>query len=211
MLDIHDRIYVAGHEGMVGSALVRTLEKYGFEKLILRSLNELDLRDFSSVESFFTKAKPDVVILAAARVGGIQANINHPAEFLYENLSIQNNVIHLSYQNGVKNFCFLGSSCVYPRKCPQPIKEEYLLTGPLEPTNEGYALAKIAGLKMIEFYRMQYGFSGISVMPCNLYGTNDNYDPSHSHVLAASVKKIVDAKDNDQDRVIMWGTGSARR
>ncbi|MCK5218942.1 GDP-L-fucose synthase, partial [bacterium] len=147
----------------------------------------------------------------AARVGGIQANIDHPAEFLYENLAIQNNVIHQSYLSGVKKICFLGSSCIYPKECPQPMKEEYLLTGPLETTNEGYALAKIAGVKMIEFYRKQYGFCGISVMPCNLYGTNDSFDPLHSHVLSALVKKFVDAVDNKAQSVTMWGTGTARR
>ena len=206
-----DRIYIAGHNGMVGSAIVRLLEKRGFDNLILRSSKELDLRDFLAVGKFFKAEKPDVVILAAARVGGIQANIDHPADFLYENLAIQNNVIHQSYLNGVKKFCFLGSSCIYPRECPQPMKEEYLLTGPLEPTNEGYALAKIAGIKMIEFYRKQYGLHGISVMPCNLYGTNDSFDPLHAHVLSALVKKFVDAADNKAQSVTMWGTGTARR
>jgi len=206
-----DRIYVAGHNGMVGSAIVRLLRKCGFDNLILRSSKELDLRDSLAVEKFFEAETPDVVILAAARVGGIQANINHPADFLYENLTIQNNVIHQSYLSRVEKICFLGSSCIYPRKCPQPMKEEYLLTGPLEPTNEGYALAKIAGIKMIEFYRKQYGFCGISVMPCNLYGTNDSFDPLHSHVLSALVKKIVDAVDNKAQSVTMWGTGTAKR
>ena len=206
-----DKIFVAGHNGMVGSAIVRLLEKRGFDKLILRSSKELDLRDFLAVEKFFEAETPDVVILAAARVGGIQANVDHPAEFLYENLAIQNNVIHQSYLNGVKKFCFLGSSCIYPRECPQPMKEEYLLTGPLEPTNEGYALAKIAGIKMIEFYWKQYGFCGINVMPCNLYGTNDSFDPLHAHVLSALVKKFVDAADNKAQSVTMWGTGTARR
>ena len=206
-----DKIYVAGHNGMVGSAIVRLLRKRGFDNLILRSSNELDLRDSLAVETFFKGEKPEMVILAAARVGGIQANIDHPAEFLYENLAIQNNVIHQSYLHGVKKLCFLGSSCIYPRECPQPMKEEYLLTGPLEPTNEGYALAKIAGVKMIEFYRKQYGFCGISVMPCNLYGTNDSFDPLHSHVLSALVKKIVDAVDSGTQSVAIWGTGKARR
>ena len=206
-----DKIFVAGHNGMVGSAIVRLLEKRGFDNLILRSSKELDLRDFLAVGKFFKAETPDVVILAAARVGGIQANVDHPAEFLYENLAIQNNVIHQSYLNGVKKFCFLGSSCIYPRECPQPMKEEYLLTGPLEPTNEGYALAKIAGIKMIEFYWKQYGFCGINVMPCNLYGTNDSFDPLHAHVLSALVKKFVDAADNKAQSVTMWGTGTARR
>lgn len=206
-----DKIYVAGHNGMVGSAIIRMLKKRGFDNLIFRPSKELDLRDFIVVGNFFKAEKPDIVILAAARVGGIQANIDHPAEFLYENLAIQNNVIHQSYLHGVKKFCFLGSSCIYPRDCPQPMKEEYLLTGPLEPTNEGYALAKIAGIKMVEFYRKQYGFCGISVIPCNLYGTNDSFDPRHSHVLSALVKKIVDAVDSGVQSVSIWGTGNARR
>lgn len=210
-MDINDRIYVAGHRGMVGSALVRLLEKRGFNNLIKFSSKELDLRDFIAVKNFFDSERPDVVILAAARVGGIQANINHPAEFLYDNLAIQNNVIHQSHLHGVRKFCFLGSSCIYPRECPQPMKEEYLLTGPLEPTNEGYALAKIAGLKMVEYYRKQYGFRGISVMPSNLYGTNDSFDPLHSHVLSALVRKFVDAVDRGLDSVTIWGTGIARR
>ena len=196
---------------MVGAAIVCLLKKRGFDNLILRSSNEVDLRDSLAVETFFKGAKPEVVILAAARVGGIQANIDHPAEFLYENLAIQNNVIHQSYLHGVKKLCFLGSSCIYPKECSQPMKEEYLLTGPLELTNEGYALAKIAGIKMIEFYRKQYGFCGISVMPCNLYGTNDSFDPLHSHVLSALVKKFVDAVDNRAQNVTIWGTGKARR
>ena len=211
MINKKTRIYVAGRNGMVGFAIARLLRKCGFDNLILRSRKELDLRVFLAVEKFFETETPDVVILAAARVGGIQANIDHPAEFLYENLAIQNNVIHQSYLSGVKKICFLGSSCIYPKECPQPMKEEYLLTGPLETTNEGYALAKIAGVKMIEFYRKQYGFCGISVMPCNLYGTNDSFDPLHSHVLSALVKKFVDAVDNKAQSVTMWGTGTARR
>ena len=196
---------------MVGSAIVRLLKNRGFDKLILRSSQELDLRKSSLVKKFFADEKPDVVVLAAARVGGIQANIDHPAEFLYENLCIQNNVIHESCLHNVKQFCFLGSSCIYPRECPQPMKEEYLLTGRLEPTNEGYALAKIVGLKMVEFYRRQYDFHGISLMPCNLYGTNDSFDPLHSHVLSALVKKFVDAVDDGITSVTVWGTGEARR
>lgn len=210
-MDKSDRIYVAGHNGMVGSAIVRLLKKNGFNNLVLRSRKELDLRESVAVESFFKKERPDVVILAAARVGGIQANIDLPAEFLYENLSIQNNIIHQSYLNNVKDFCFLGSSCAYPTRCHQPMREEDLLTGPLESTNEGYAMAKITGIKMIEFYRRQYMFNGISVMPCNLYGTNDSFDPLYSHVLTAIVKKTVDAVDGGQERVVLWGTGSARR
>ena len=211
MINKKSKIYIAGHNGMVGFAIVRLLRKCGFDNLILRSSKELDLRNSLAVKKFFEAETPDVVILAAARVGGIQANIEHPAEFLYENLAIQNNVIHQSYLSGVKKICFLGSSCIYPKECPQPMKEKYLLTGPLELTNEGYALAKIAGVKMIEFYRKQYGFCGISVMPCNLYGTNDSFDPMHSHVLSALVKKFVDAVDNKAQSVTMWGTGTAKR
>jgi GDP-L-fucose synthase len=206
-----DRIFVAGHNGMLGSAIVRLLRKRGFENLILCSHRELDLRDSNAVQYFFEAQKPETVILAAARVGGIQANIDRPAEFLYDNLAIQNNVIHQSFLNKIKKFCFLGSSCIYPRECPQPMKEQYLLTGLLEPTNEAYALAKIAGLKMVEYYRRQHGFNGISVMPCNLYGTNDSFDPLHSHVLAALIKKFIDAVDSGANSVTMWGTGSARR
>ncbi len=196
---------------MVGSAIVRVLKSRGFYNLILRSSSELDLTNASLVKDFFDTERPEFVILAAARVGGIQANIDHPAEFLFENLTIQNNVIHQSYFHGVKKICFLSSSCVYPRECPQPMKEEYLLTGPLEPTNEGYALAKIAGSKMIEFYQRQYGFKGISVMPCNLYGTNDSFDQLNSHVLSALVKKFVDAKESGAKELTIWGTGQAKR
>ncbi|MDR4508979.1 MAG: GDP-L-fucose synthase [Candidatus Brocadiaceae bacterium] len=208
---IQDKIFVAGHKGMVGSAIVRLLKKRGFNNLLLRARDELDLRDAVSVNEFFERERPAVVILAAGRVGGILANSTYPADFLYENLAIQNNVIHLSHKYGSGKFCFLGSSCIYPRECPQPMKEEYLMTGPLEPTNEGYALAKIAGLKMVEFYRRQYGFCGISVMPCNLYGTNDSFDPHESHVLSALVKRFVDAVDAGLDEISLWGTGSARR
>jgi len=210
-MDINKKYFIAGHNGMVGSAVVRLLEKKGCNNLLLKSRKELDLLDTVAVKEFFETEKPDVVILAAARVGGIQANIDHPAEFLYENLVIQNNIIHQSYLSGVKNFCFLGSSCIYPRECIQPMKEEYLLSGPLEPTNEGYAIAKIAGLKMIELYKKQYGFQGVSLMPCNIYGTNDNFDPKHSHVLSALVKKMVDAEANNSPNVTIWGTGAAKR
>jgi GDP-L-fucose synthase len=211
MMNKNNKIYIAGHNGMVGSSIVRRFKKLGYDNLVVRSSSELDLTDAVAVRGFFESEKPDVVILAAARVGGIQANIDHPAEFLYENMMIQNNVIHQSYIHNVKNFCFLGSSCIYPRECQQPIKEEYLLTGPLEPTNEGYALAKISGLKMVEYYRQHYEFNGISVMPCNLYGTNDNYNLKHSHVLSSLVRRMVDAVDNGDDRVIIWGSGIARR
>jgi GDP-L-fucose synthase len=210
-MDKTKKIYVAGHEGMVGSAIVRLLTKKGFNNLVLRRLNELDLRNGPAVMEFFASERPEAVILAAARVGGIAANMNHPAEFLYDNLAIQNNVIHQSYLHGAEKFVFLGSSCIYPRECAQPMKEEYLLTGPLEPTNEGYALAKIAGLKMIEFYGRQYGFRGICLVPCNLYGTNDSFDPQNAHVLSALVKKFVDAVDGGAESVTVWGTGRARR
>ena len=205
------RIYIAGHRGMVGSAILRKLEEREYENLICRTHEHLDLTRQEQVKEFFDKEQPEYVFLSAARVGGIQANIDHPAEFLYENLAIQNNVIHQSYLHGVKKLCFLGSSCIYPRACPQPMKEEYLLTGPLEPTNEGYALAKIAGLKMVGFYRKQYGLPWISVMPCNLYGTNNSFDPLNSHVLSALVKIFVDAVDDEKKSVTIWGTGTARR
>lgn len=205
------RIYIAGHRGMVGSAILRKLEENGYRNFICITHEHLDLTHQKQVKEFFDKEQPEYVFLAAARVGGIQANIDHPAEFLYENLAIQNNVIHQSYLNGVKKLCFLGSSCIYPRTCTQPMKEEYLLTGPLEPTNEGYALSKIVGLKMVEFYRKQYGLPWISVMPCNLYGTNDSFDPLNSHVLSALVKKIIDAVDEERKSVTIWGTGTARR
>ena len=210
-MEKQDKIYVAGHRGMVGSAIVRLLESRGFGNLLLAGRDELDLKDSLAVAEFFKSQRPDIVILAAARVGGIQENLDFPAEFLYENLVIQNNVIHQSYLHEVKKFCFLGSSCIYPRLCPQPMKEEYLLSGPLEPTNEGYALAKIVGLKMVEFYHRQYGFDGVSIMPCNLYGTGDNFDPDHSHVLSALVKKFVDAVDSQAESVTVWGSGKARR
>lgn len=210
-MDLQKNIFIAGHKGMVGSAIVRLLRKRGYENLILKSRRELDLRDTVAVKEFFDTARPQIVILAAARVGGIQANMDHSAEFLYENLMIQNNVIHHSHLHHVEKFCFLGSSCIYPRECAQPMKEEYLLCGPLEPTNEGYALAKISGLKMVELYRKQYGFPGMSLMPCNLYGTNDSFDPENSHVLSALVKKMVDAAEVDVPGVSVWGSGKAKR
>jgi len=205
------KIFVAGHNGMVGSAVVRLFGKTGYDNLLLKPRKELDLRDALVVQQLFQTERPDIVILAAARVGGIQANIDHPAEFLYENLVIQNNIIHQSYLHGVNKICFLGSSCIYPRECAQPMKEEYLLQGPLEPTNEGYAIAKIAGLKMIELYRRQYGIGAVSLMPCNLYGQNDSFDPDHSHVLSALVKKMVDAKIGNASSVSIWGSGKAKR
>ncbi len=210
-MDKKHKIFVAGHCGMLGSAIVRQLKKQGMENLVLMSRGELDLRDALAVKDFFDTHRPDVVILSAARVGGIQANINSPVEFLYENLKIQNNVITEAHNCNVKKFCFVGSSCIYPAKCAQPMKEEYLLTGSLEPTNEGYALAKIVGTKLVEYYRKQYAFSGITVIPCNLYGTNDSFDPLHSHVLSALVRKFVDAVDNQLTEISMWGSGVARR
>jgi GDP-L-fucose synthase len=204
-------IFVAGHRGMVGSAIHRRLLAEGYGNVVARTRKELDLRDTQAVRSFFLEEKPEYVILAAARVGGILANIASPGEFLYDNLMIQNNVIHQSFLTGVKRICFLGSSCIYPRECPQPMREEHLMTGKLEPTNEGYAVAKIAGIKMIEGYRRQYGLNGICPIPCNLYGTNDSFDPATAHVLSSLVRKFVDAVDEGKDEVTIWGTGAARR
>lgn len=205
------KIYVAGHRGLVGSAIVRHLQEAGYNNLILRTHSELDLISQDAVRKFFEAEKTDYVFLAAAKVGGIRANMESPAQFLYDNIVIQTNIIHQAYLSGVKKILILGSSCIYPRECPQPMKEEYLLDGKLEPTNEGYALSKIVALKMGEFYKRQYGFNAISVMPCNLYGQNDSFDPLHSHVLSATVKKFVDAIDEGRDTVVMWGTGNARR
>jgi len=205
------RIYVAGHRGLVGSAIVRELREKGFDNLILRTNQELDLTRQAEVEAFFQSEQPDYVFLAAAKVGGILANDTYPAEFIYTNLSIQNNILHASYLSGVKKLLFLGSSCIYPKLCPQPIKEEYLLSGPLEPTNEAYAIAKIAGIKMCEFYNRQYGTHFIGVMPTNLYGPNDNFDLQTSHVLAALIRKCHEAKVENREEVVIWGTGSPRR
>ena len=210
-MEKNSKIYVAGHRGMVGSALVRLLKSKGYQNLIVRSSDELDLTDQQSVEDFFKKEKPDYVFLAAAKVGGIEANNTYRAQFIYENLMIQNNVIHHSYLNGVKKLLFLASSCVYPKLAPQPIKEEYLLTGDLEPTNEPYAIAKIAGIKMCENYNRQYGTKFISVMPTNLYGPGDNYDPETSHVLPALLYKFNRAKVEGLDKVEAWGSGKPRR
>jgi GDP-L-fucose synthase len=207
----NDKIYIAGHRGMVGSAIKRKLEAEGFSNLLLRSSTELDLREQRSVEEFFRKEKPDLVFLAAAKVGGIMANNRFRGEFLYENLMIQNNVIHQSWKNGVKKLLFLGSSCIYPKMAPQPLKEDYLLTGPLEPTNEPYAVAKIAGIKLCDAYRSQYGCHFISVMPTNLYGPNDNYDLDNSHVLPALIRKFHEARIADAPSVTLWGTGTPRR
>lgn len=205
------KIYIAGHRGMVGSAILRKLEKEGYSNLLLRTSSEVDLRNQQAVTEFFFEEKPEYVFLAAAKVGGILANNAYKADFLYENLCIQNNVIHQSYVTGVKKLMFLGSSCIYPKLAPQPIKEEYLLTGLLEPTNEPYAIAKIAGIKMCEAYRAQYGCNFISVMPTNLYGYNDNYHPHNSHVLPALIRKFHEAKINAASHVIILGTGSPRR
>lgn len=206
-----DKIFVAGHKGMVGSAIVRSLRSEGYANIITVIREELDLRNEKAVESFFESEKPDYVFLAAAKVGGIKANITYPVEFLRDNLMIQNNIIHQCYKTGVKKLVFLGSSCVYPRECPQPMKEEYLLTGPLEPTNEGYALAKIAGLRLVQYYYKEYGLKSICPMSCNLYGTGDSFDLDNSHVLAALVRKFVDAVNEEKDKVVLWGSGIARR
>lgn len=206
-----DKIYVAGHRGMVGSAILRKLKHEGYLNLITRTSKELDLRNQADVSSFFEIEKPDYVILAAAKVGGIHANNIYRAEFLYDNLAIQNNVIHNSYLHGIQKLLFLGSSCIYPKLAPQPLKEEYLLTGTLEPTNEPYAIAKITGIKMCEAYRSQYGCNFISAMPTNLYGPNDNYDLNNSHVLPALIRKFHEAKEAQQPAVEIWGTGSPKR
>lgn len=205
------RIFVAGHLGLVGSAIVRRLQQDGFDNLLLRSRAEVDLTSQSAVESFFRDEQPEYVFLAAAKVGGIHANSTYPAEFLRDNLALQTNVIHSAWQHGVKKLCFLGSSCIYPKLAPQPLKEEYLLTGPLEPTNEWYAIAKIAGIKMCEAYRRQYGFNAISLMPTNLYGPGDNFDLANSHVLPAMIRKIHEAKLRGDNEYIMWGTGTPMR
>mgnify|MGYP003575184308 CR=1 FL=1 len=205
------KIYIAGHRGMVGSAIVRKLEAEGYKNLITRTSGELDLRSQQAVADFFNIEKPEYVFLAAAKVGGIVANNTYRAEFLYDNLCIQNNIIHSSYENGVKKLMFLGSSCIYPKLAPQPLKEEYLLTGPLEHTNEPYAIAKIAGIKMCDAYRDQYGCNFISVMPTNLYGLNDNYHPENSHVLPALIRRFHEAKVNKAEEVSIWGSGNPRR
>ena len=210
-MDKSSRIFVAGHNGMVGSAIVRTLLENGFSRLISKSSSELDLRNQAAVNTFFEQSKPEYVFLAAAKVGGIQANNIYRAEFLYDNLAIQTNVIHAAYTNKTKKLLFLGSSCIYPKLSPQPIKEEYLLTGLLEPTNEPYAIAKIAGLKMCETYRDQYGCDFITVMPTNLYGPNDYYDLQNSHVLPALIRKFYEAVKEGKDKVEIWGDGTPKR
>ena len=206
-----DKIYIAGHRGMVGSAILRALQAQGYSNFLLRTSGELDLRNQQAVADFFAIEKPDYVFLAAAKVGGIIANNTFRADFIYENLMIQSNVIHQAYVNGVKKLMFLGSSCIYPKLAPQPLKEEYLLTGLLEPTNEPYAIAKIAGIKMCDGYRDQYGCNFISVMPTNLYGPNDNYDLNNSHVLPALLRKFIMAKRKGEASVTIWGTGSPLR
>lgn len=207
----HDKIYIAGHRGMVGSAILRKLQQEGFSNFLMASSKELDLRNQQAVEEFFDREKPDYVVLAAAKVGGIVSNNTYRADFMYDNLMIQNNIIHSSYIHDVKKLMFLGSSCIYPRLALQPLKEEYLLTGTLEPTNEPYAIAKIAGIKMCEAYHAQHGCNFISVMPTNLYGTNDNYDLNNSHVLPALIRKVHEAKMSNAPSVTLWGTGKPLR
>lgn len=210
-MDKQSKIYIAGHKGMVGSAILRKLEKEGYSNFVLRTSQQLDLTDQSAVIDFFKKEKPEYVFLAAAKVGGILANNTYRAEFIYDNLMIQNNVIHQSYVNGVKKLLFPGSSCIYPKFAPQPLKEEYLLTSELEYTNEPYAIAKIAGIKMCQAYRCQYGCNFISMMPANLYGPNDNYDLEKSHVLGALLRRFHEAKITSSNQVTVWGTGNPRR
>jgi len=208
----HDsKIYVAGHRGLVGSALMRQLKANGYANLITRTHAELDLTDQTAVRNFFAQEKPEYVFLAAAKVGGIHANNTYPAEFIFSNLAIQTNIIHESWRNNVKRLLFLGSSCIYPRDCPQPMKEEYLLTGPLEATNRPYALAKIAGIEMCWSYNRQYGTQYLAAMPTNLYGMGDNYDLQNSHVLPALIRKMHEAKLRDDPEVVVWGTGTPRR
>jgi GDP-L-fucose synthase len=207
----NEKIYIAGHRGMVGSAIKKKLEQEGFENLVYKTSAELDLRNQSAVDSFFDREKPDHVFLAAAKVGGILANDTYRADFIYENLMIETNIIHASWNSGVKKLMFLGSSCIYPKMAPQPLKEEYLLTGLLEHTNEPYAIAKITGIKICDSYRAQYGCNYISVMPTNLYGPNDHYDLKNSHVLPALIRKFHEAKINNEPYVTIWGTGEPRR
>tara|TARA_B100000029_G_scaffold514712_1_gene618595 strand:+ start:5600 stop:6541 length:942 start_codon:yes stop_codon:yes gene_type:complete len=206
-----DKIFIAGHNGMVGSAIERKYRQEGFKNILTFSSKELDLRDQSSVDEFYKKVKPDIVILAAAKVGGIHANNKYKAEFIYDNLMIESNVIHFAYENNVKKLLFLGSSCIYPKHSPQPIKEEYLMSGHLEPTNKPYAIAKIAGIELCKSYHEQYGCNFISAMPTNLYGTNDNYHFENSHVIPALLRKVVLAKKNNSPFVTVWGSGKPRR
>ena len=210
-MNSYSKIYIAGHSGLVGSAIIKALKKQGYNNFILRTHSELDLLDQKATADFFKKEKPEYVFLAAAKVGGIMANKTYPADFIYQNLQIQNNIIHHSYLNGVKKLLFLGSSCIYPKLARQPIREEHLLTGELEPTNEPYAVAKIAGIKMCQTYNRQYGTNFISVMPTNLYGPNDNFDLENSHVLPAMIRKFHEAKISNQNEVVVWGTGAPKR
>lgn len=211
MMDKEAKIYVAGHRGMVGSAIVRRLEKEGYGNLVLKTSSQLDLRNQEQVEQFFSEEKPEYVFLAAAKVGGIIANSNHPADFMYDNMILEMNVIHSAFVNQVKKLMFLGSSCIYPRMAPQPMPESCLLTSSLEQTNEAYALAKISGLKYCEYLNRQYGTDYISVMPTNLYGPNDNYHPEHSHVLPALIRRFHEAKTENKPEVVIWGTGAPLR
>ncbi len=210
-MNLHEKIYVAGHRGLVGSAMVRRLQAEGADNLVLRTHQELDLTDQTAVEAFFASERPDYVFLCAAKVGGIHANDTYPAEFIRDNLAIQTNVIHSAWKHGAKKLLFLGSSCIYPRDCPQPIREDYLLTGPLEPTNEAYAIAKIAGLKMCQAYRQQYGFDAIMAMPTNLYGPGDNYHLENSHVVPAMLRRFHEAREANAPEVVVWGTGTPQR
>ena len=211
MINKKSKIYIAGHKGMVGSSLIRLFQKKGYTNLLTRTKKQLNLLDQSKTYAYLKKQKPDAVIIAAARVGGIHANNEYRADFIYQNLQIQNNLIHGSYLAGVKKLIFLGSSCIYPRNCKQPIKEEYLLTGPLEQTNEPYAIAKIAGLKMIENYNRQFNTKYLCLMPCNLFGPNDNYDLNNSHFLPAIIRKVYEAKESKVQKIILWGDGKAKR
>lgn len=210
-MDKSAKIYVSGHRGLVGSALLRRLQAKGYNNLVTRTHTELDLTEQQAVREFFAREKPEYVLLAAARVGGIHANNTYPAEFIQQNLAIQTNIIHEAWRSGVHHLLFLGSSCIYPKECPQPIKEEYLLTGPLEPTNRPYALAKIAGIEMCHAYNRQYGTRYIAAMPTNLYGPGDNYDLNNSHVLPALIRKMHEAKVNGAKEVVVWGTGTPKR
>jgi GDP-L-fucose synthase len=210
-MDRNSKIYIAGHTGLVGSAIKRKLEALGFENLVYKTQQELDLMDDQKTKEFFELEKPEYVFLAAAKVGGIVANRDHPAEFIYQNLKIETNVIHNAYLSEVKKLCFLGSTCIYPKLAPQPLKEEYLLTGPLEETNDAYAVAKIAGIQMCKSYNKQYGTNFISVMPTNLYGQNDNFDLTSSHVLPALIRRFHEAKINNMPEVVIWGTGTPKR
>ena len=210
-MEKNSKIFVAGHNGLVGSSIIRKLKQEGYHNIVLKSKSELDLRNQQDVKDFFNDEKPEYVFLAAAKVGGIKYNASHPADFIFDNTSIQNNVIDSAYRFGTKKLQFLGSACIYPKVTPQPIKEEYLLTGPLEPSNEGYALAKIAGMRMCEYYKKQYGFNAISLMPANLYGPNDNFDVAQGHVIPGMINKFFAAMQNGDSSIICWGDGSPTR